>query len=169
MPACSDLGQGRVTPGRDHVAGRGDLRALGRGRLVAALRGLLALHHVEHDLLEIGLPAGERDDLRLQVLQLAGGRDLPGVEPLAVPVDAAAHLIDVCLRLGQRALEVALLGLEGGDGVAQPRVTLLELIEFRVLGEAPAPVLEPRQLGVEVGKLKQPQLRLGRCFHGSPR
>ena len=94
---------------------------------------------------------------------------MPGVEPLAVPVDAAAYLIDVCLRLAQRALEVALLSLEGGDGVAQPRVTLLELVELRVLGEPPAAVLEPRQLGVQVGKLEQPQLRLGRCFHESPR
>jgi len=38
-----------------------------------------------------------------------------------------------------------------------------------MLGESPAAVLEPAQLGVQVGKLKQPQLRLGRCFHGSPR
>jgi hypothetical protein len=30
-------------------------------------------------------------------------------------------------------------------------------------------VLEPAQLGIQVGQLKQPQLRLGRCFHGSPR
>jgi hypothetical protein len=30
-------------------------------------------------------------------------------------------------------------------------------------------VLKPAQLGVQVGKLKQPQLRLGRCFHGPPR
>jgi hypothetical protein len=30
-------------------------------------------------------------------------------------------------------------------------------------------MFEPAQLGVQVGKLKQPQLRLGRCFHGSPR
>jgi hypothetical protein len=30
-------------------------------------------------------------------------------------------------------------------------------------------VLEAAKLGVQVGELKQPQLRLGRCFHGCPR
>ena len=136
LPACSPI-SARAASRRAVSTSRvaRDLRPLGRGRLAAALGGLLALHDVEHDLLEVGLPAGERDDLRLQVLQFAGGRDLPGVEPLAVPVDAGANLIDICLRLGQRALEVALLSLERGDGVAQLRVTLLELIELRVLGE----------------------------------
>jgi hypothetical protein len=67
------------------------------------------------------------------------------------------------------ARQVALLSVEGRQGVAQLRVPLLQLVKLGVLGESPATVLEPTQLGIQVGQLKQPQLRLGRCFHGSPR
>ena len=50
---------------------------------------------------------------------------LPGVQPLAVPVDAGTHLIHIRLGLDLRAPEIALLGIEGGFGVAQLRVPLL--------------------------------------------
>jgi hypothetical protein len=30
-------------------------------------------------------------------------------------------------------------------------------------------VLQPGEFRVQVGQLKQPLLRFGRCFHGSPR
>jgi hypothetical protein len=30
-------------------------------------------------------------------------------------------------------------------------------------------MVQPAEFSVQVGQLKQPQLRLGRCFHGSPR
>ena len=170
MAACSPISASCGVPARgDHVALGRDLLSLGRGRLAALLGALLALHDVQHDLLEVGLPAHERDNLRLQVLQVTGGRDLPGVQPLAVPVDAGTYLLHIRLGLDLRAPQVALLGVEGRQGVAQLRVSLLQLVELGVLGESPAAVLEPAQLGVQVGKLKQPQLRLGRCFHGSPR
>ncbi len=165
----ADLGQGGVAARGDGLALRGDLRLLGRGRIPAALGGLLPLHHVQHDLFQVVLAARERDDLRLQVLQLARRRHLPGVEPLAVAVDAGPHLLHVRLGLDLRAPQVALLGLEGRHGVTQLRVALFQPVQLGVLGESPATVLEPAQLGVQVGQLEQPLLRLGRCFHGSPR
>jgi hypothetical protein len=30
-------------------------------------------------------------------------------------------------------------------------------------------VVQPAKFSVQVGQFEQPQLRLGRCFHGSPR
>jgi hypothetical protein len=30
-------------------------------------------------------------------------------------------------------------------------------------------MVDPAELGVQVGQFEQPQLLLGRCFHGSPR
>ena len=78
----------RSRPGR-RPAGRRPRRAAraartarrpGVSRLLCAR--LPALHHVEHDLFQVGLPARQRGDLRLEVLQLPGGGDLAGVEPL---------------------------------------------------------------------------------------
>ena len=131
MITCSHRVEALAISGLPLVERGDDVPALVAGALRAA--GLSIAH-------------GDVIVVTSKLLSRAEGRfvDLPGVEPLAVPVDAGAHLIDVGLRLAQRALEVALLGLEGGDGVAQPGVTLLELVEFRVLGEAPASVLEPR-------------------------
>jgi hypothetical protein len=51
----------------------------------------------------------------------------------------------------------------------QLAIPALDPIGFLDLGEAAPPVIQAAQLGVEIGQLKQPQLRLGRCFHGSPR
>ena len=135
----------------------------------AFLHALPALHHVQHDLLEIRLPADQGLDLRLQVLQLSRGRDLAGLQPLAVPVDAGPHLLDICLGLDLTAPEIALLGLERGHGVAQLVVPLLQLVQLGVFRKPTAAVLQPGKLGVQVGQFKQPQLRLGRCFHGDPR
>ncbi len=88
---------------------------------------------------------------------------------LPVPVHPGSDLVDVGFRLGLGPLQVAFLGVQRGNAVAQLRVPLIQLLQLGVLGQAAAAGRDPAQLGVEVGELEQPQLRLGRCFHGSPR
>ena len=53
--------------------------------------------------------------------------------------------------------------------VVQLTIPGFDPIGFLDLGERTPPVIQAVQLGVEIGQLKQPLLRLGRCFHGSPR
>jgi hypothetical protein len=65
------LAQGDVPPGRHRGDAGGDPGPLGDGVAVGLLRRLPPLHHVQHDLFQVGLAAAKRGDLRLQVLQLA--------------------------------------------------------------------------------------------------
>jgi hypothetical protein len=68
----TDLPQGRVPAGGDLVALAGECALFLGERFAAQFGRLLPLHHVEHDLFQIGLAADQRGDLRLQVLQLPG-------------------------------------------------------------------------------------------------
>ncbi len=114
------------------------------------LRGLEPLHDVEHDLFEIGLPAVQRLDFRLEVLQFTRGVDHAAVEPISVAVDPGSDLLDVGLGLGLLAPQVAVLGGQLGDGVAQFAILRLERGKLGVFGKAAAPVLDPGELGIDV-------------------
>ena len=151
----ADLGERGVAARDEGLRLRGDLRSLADGGLVAVLRRLPALHHVQDDLLKIRLPAQQGLDLGLKVLQFPGRGHLAGLEPLAVSHDPAADLVDVALRLGLLAFEVTFLGIQRGGRITQLGVPLLELVQFLVLGQAPAAVFEPAELGVYFGELKQ--------------
>ena len=83
----------------------------------------------------------------------------------AVPVDPGPHLLDVGLGLGLLPLQVPGPGLQRGQLIPQLAVTLLQRADLFVFGQGAPAVLEPGQLGVDLGELQQPALRLGRCFH----
>src|SRR5690606_40367641 len=80
---------------------------VGAQRRDLRLRLLRTLHDLQHDLLQVGLAALQRLDLRLQVAEVLGGGDLPRVEPLLVALGAVADLLDVLLGLLLLALQVA--------------------------------------------------------------
>ena len=134
-----------------------------------ALRRLEALHHVEHDVLEVALPLRQRGDLVLEALELLGRGDLPGVEPLLVTRRARAHLLDVALGLAQLAGDVAGLGLGADDLVAQRRHRRLQLGQRGVLGQRLPPVRELVDAGVQGLHVEQALLVGGGSFQrGSP-
>ena len=115
---------------------------------------------------QVSLAAQQRLDLRLQVLQLTRRTDLPAVQPGPVPVDPGTHLIHVMLGAGLLPAKITQLGVGHDDAVPELRsagVHLRELGDFR---KAPAAVVQPGQLGVQVRQFEQAQLRFGRCFHG---
>ena len=87
-------------------------------------RPLDPLHDLELDVLEVGLPAGQRLQLGLQGLQLLGVADRAGVQQLLVARHALAHLLDVVLGPGCRARGRSPIGLGGDDLVAQSRQPL---------------------------------------------
>ncbi len=147
----------------------GQSRPLGAARRQAALRGFPALHDVEHDLLEISLPALQRLDLGLQVLQIPRRRYLASVQALAVPVGPRADLVNVRLGLGLLSRQVAHVGLSCDDPVPHGCLSRLEPLHLGVFGKRTAAIVEPVELGIEVGQFEQAQLLLGRCFHGSQR
>ena len=165
----ADLRQGGVPPCAYVRAFPREFRALGGEGIAAVFRLFPPFHHVERDLFQVGLAAPERDDLRLEILQLPRRGDLPGVEPALVPHHPGAHLVDVGLRLRLLPLEVALLRLQRGQLVPQLAVPGLEPLAFRDLGQPAPPVIQPAQLGIKVSKFEQPQLRLRGCFHKTSR
>ena len=100
LPALlADLGQRRVAAGRDLFALAGERGLLLGDRGAAAADLLQALHHLEHDFLQIGLPAFQRADLRLEVFEFLWRGDQPGVQPGTVPLDPGPDLVHVALRL----------------------------------------------------------------------
>ena len=107
----------------------------------------------------------QRLHLGLQVGQLTGRRHLPAVQPGSIPVDPLPDLFHVPLSPVLFPLQVAQLGVGHDDAV--PKLTaagvdLLQLSDFR---QGPAAMVQPRQLGVQIGQFEQAQLRFGRCFH----
>ena len=104
----------------------------------------------------------------LQVLELLGRRHPAGVEQLLVLGGAGAHLLDVGLGLGERALEVVDLGLAGDDAVAQRRDAALEVGDRRQLRQRPALVLDLGETGVERLQVEQAELDGGLGVHRSP-
>jgi hypothetical protein len=84
-----------------------------------------AFHHLQLDVLELGLPAGQRGQLVLDGLQVLG-RAGAGVEPGtvtggAVPdqLDVGLGLLDLALDVGERGPGVDQLGVEGASLVLQ--------------------------------------------------
>ena len=116
---------------------------------VTALRRLETLHDLEHDLLEVALPLGQRGDLVLEALQLLGRGHLTGVEALLVALRPRPDLVDVALGLAELAGEVALLGLDPDQLVAQHRRAGLQVGQRRVLRQRRPAVGELVDAGVE--------------------
>ena len=153
-----DLGGGRVARGGQLGGpGQGGL-ALSVSRPPGPATTPQPLHHLEDDLLEVTLAAAQRRDLVLQALELLGGRDLPGVEPLLVALGPGPDLVDVALGLGQLARQVALLGLRDDDLVAQHARLGLQLGERGVLGQGATAVRELVEPGVEGLQVEQAAL-----------
>lgn len=110
-------------------------------------QGLGALHHLDLDVLELGLAPGEGDELVLgggEVLRAA----LTGVEPGLVTSGAVPDELDVLLRLGQLALDVA----DGGAGVDELGVDRRQLAPGR--GDR----CDLRQLRPGMGDLVEPRV-----------
>ena len=155
-----DLLERRVAA-RRHLGRLGAQAVAFGGELVSpADQALPALHQLEHDLLEIALPAAQRLDLGLQGGQLAGGGHLPGVQPGAVPVDPGPDLLDVALCPILLPGQVAELGLGHDDLVFELAGPGLQAGELGDFGQAAPTVVEAAELGVEVGQFEQPKLAL---------
>ncbi len=165
----ADLLESRVPPGGDLVSLAGQCALLLRERIPAALDRLLPLHHVEHDLFQVGLTARQRGDLRLQILQFPGRGHLASVQPGLVAFHPGPDLVDIRLGLCLFPAEVASGRLQRGQLIAEFGVPGLDPLVLLELGQAAPTVVETAELGVQVGQLEQPQLRLRRCFHESSR
>jgi len=129
--------------------------------------GLDPLHDLEFDVLELGLPPGERGQLVLQGLEVFG-RPGAGVEPGAVAGGPVAHqlhvglsLVDLTLHVGQRRPGVDQLGvdrarlvLQRGDGAVLREVggRVRDLVEPGVDGLQ----VEQRELAGRVGFQQEP-------------
>ena len=140
------------------VAARGHRRGvgahglpLGGGAVPQRLRRLALLHQLEDALFEVGLAAAKRGDLGLERLQLAGVGYLAGVEPFVVPVDANPDLFDVAFRAGELTVQVGQVGVRDRDRVPDLRRALAELRELGYFRLGAPSVVEPAQLGVQVG------------------
>jgi hypothetical protein len=94
------------------------------------------------------LPAQQRRDLGLQVLQLARGADLAAIETLSVPVDPRSDLLDVGLGLGLLAPQITVAGGQRSGRVAQFTVPGVEPLDLSVLGKSAPAMLDPAKLGV---------------------
>src|SRR6266851_2544420 len=153
--ACLDrllgeFGERRVPGGGDVDELALELLALGCRLLQGDLRRLAALHHREHDFLEVGLPPVQRLHLGLQVLELARRADHAVVQPLAIAIDPRPDLVHVGLGLGLLAFEIAVLRGQRGDGISELAVASLQPGECGVLGKAAEPVLDPAKLRIDV-------------------
>ena len=122
-------------------------RALGVQLRDRRLGVLGALHHLELDVLELGLPTDQRGELVLDRLEVLGGAGA-GVEAGLVASRAVADQLHVGLGLGDLALDVAQLG----PGPHQQRVEALglglEVGQPGVLGQVLAGVLDLVETGV---------------------
>jgi hypothetical protein len=140
-----------------------------------------ALHDLELDVLELGLPPSQRGELVLEGLEVLGGPG-PGVEPGSVPGGAVANqldvglgLLDLALDVGERGPRVDQLGVEGArlvlqrDDLAmrgQVRRRVLDLVEAGVDGLE----VEQRELTGRVGfQLEPPRLAPTTKVQGSVR
>ena len=153
-----DVGQGGVAPGLGRSPGLEVLAPQGGQPVELTLGGLDSLHHLELAVLQIGLPAPERRDLVLQVLQLLGHGDRPGLQALAVTVATGADLLDLPLELRLLAGQVGHLGLRAHRGVAQRADQGVEPHQLRQLGQRRASVAEPVQGAVQALQLQQTEL-----------
>ena len=165
------VGPRRVALGLGGLELGAQLVALGREHAERAPRVLELLHHLELGVLEVALPARERPDLVLQVLQvLRRRRPGPRASSSWSRGGAHAHLLDVGLGLGLRALEVVDLGLGGDDrGRAARRGGPRARRSVASCGQAAAPVLDLVEAGVERLQVEQAELDGGLGVHRSPR
>ena len=125
-----------------------------------AFERLAALHQLEHDFLEVALPAVQVLDFRLQARQFAGSGHLPGVEPGPVLLDPGPDLLHVTLGPALLAVQVTELGFGHHQGVpelAGPRLQTGKLGDF---WQAAPAVVEAGELGVQVRQFKQAELGL---------
>ena len=86
--------------------------------------------------------------------------DLPGVQPGAVPVDPGADLLDVAFGPALLPGQVAELGLGHDDLVLELAGAGLKPGELGDFGQAAPAVVEPGELGVQVGQVQQAELAL---------
>ena len=107
----------------------------------------------------------------LEVLELAGGGDRPGVEHRLVTRDPLADLGDVGLGLGHLALEVGDGRAHGDLMVAQLAGASVESDQLGDLRDRATPMRQLAQDGVEVLQVEQSELGCGISAHrwASPR
>ena len=136
------------------------LSRLGGQLVPLAFERLPALHQLEHDLLQVALPAVQVLDLRLQARELARGRDLPGVQPGPVPLDPGPDLVHVAFGPALLPAQVAELGFGRHQGVLELAGPGLQAAELGDFGQAAPAVVEAAELGVQVGQFEQAELDL---------
>ncbi len=126
--------------------------------LRAGLGGLVALHDLQNDRLQIVLAPGQRGDLALEALQILGAGHLARVQALLVAGGALPDLVDVLLGLGLFPCGVALLGPCGDQQVALLGQFGVQRTDFGVLRQRVTPVRELGQPDVEGLDVEQADL-----------
>lgn len=154
------VGYGGLQPGRQVVP-----QGLQGGDVLA--QGLGPLHHLELDVLELGLPSSERGELVLERLEVLG-RPGAGLEPGAVAGGAVPHqlhvglgLVHLTLHVGQRRPRVDQLGVDRARLVLQRSdLAVLRQVRGRVRDLVEPGVdglqVEQRELAGRVGFQQEP-------------
>ena len=123
-----------------------------------SLRRLAAFHDVQNDVFQVGLAAGQRADLVLEILELTRRADLAPVEAFMVASRTCPHLINVGLGLSLLAGDVALSSLRGDEEVLQLREPGRCGRDLFMLRQSSALVIELVEAGVVRLQFEQVQL-----------
>jgi hypothetical protein len=146
---------------------RSSARAVGLEPADVGAQPLGALHHLELDVLEGGLPARERVNLVLESLQVLGG-SLACVHPLLVANAAFADELDVGVGLDDLALDVAQRGLRADQVVAAGGELGVEGLQLGKLRQGRLAVGDLVQARVQRLEVQQPPLTARVGFQGVP-
>ena len=133
---------------------------LGTTRLEPADVGgqtLGALHHLQLDVLERGLPAGERVNLVLESLHVLR-RSLTRVHPSLVASAALAHELNVGVRLGDLTLDVVESRLGADQVIVQYGHLISEHTQLGQRGQGRLAVRDLVQSRVQRLQIKQTPL-----------
>ena len=126
-----------------------------------------ALHHLELDVLELGLAPGQRVDLVLQGLHVLGG-PLTGHQPALVAGRAVADQLHVGVGLGDLALHVGLGGAGPHEVVVEHGEAAGDLVELALFGQGGGAVGDLVQAGVDGLQVQQPPLAARVGFQDVP-